>query len=190
MIIRELTIEQMDRIYNEHIVVDFPLSEVKPMSSIREGYEHGRYFAYGMFMGEQPEKLLAYAFFIRSTVSDTFLLDYLAVVRGNRSNGTGSLFLHELKKRCREENKKLILEVENPDYAPDEEMAKYRRKRIHFYEKNNMCVSDVSCNFYNNEYLILYDRDCEYKCPLQTEIDNVYRDFFGEKFVDENVVFH
>lgn len=188
MTIRKLTIDEMDAIYNEHLVYDFPKSEVKSMKKIKAAYEEDRYFAYGMY--GDGEQLKAYAFFIKSAARDTLLLDYLAVVRGQRNGGTGSVFLQALQEECAEQNKNLILEVENPEYAPDEDVKAYREKRIRFYERNHMLVSDVSCNFSDNEYLILQWEDNEHKCPLQTEIKRIYQEFFGEKFVENNVVFH
>ena len=91
---------------------------------------------------------------------------------------------------CVKEKMNLILEVENPEYAESEEIKEYRKKRIRFYERNNMVVSDVNCDFYNNEYTILFVKDSTYNCPLQTETKLVYEDFFGKEFVNQHVTFH
>lgn len=211
MKIRQLTIKEMDAVYHAHLIYDFPASEVKSMDMIQRGYACGKYFAYGLFVEDTSKQqkdsvqivlkqqeefnmdnLAAYAFFIRSESCRYILLDYLAVVRGRRDGGFGSVFLQQLQSMCVKENMKLILEVENPAYAPDEDIRAYREKRIRFYIKNQILVSNVSCNFYDNEYLILYSRQDEEKnsCPSWAEIDAVYRDFFGDKFIDQHVKFH
>ena len=64
-------------------------------------------------------------------------------------------------------------------------------KRIGFYRKNGMNLSDTSCYFFENEYRIFYaGEEIEDKSQLDKITDTVYRDFFGDAFVDANVVFH
>lgn len=54
-----------------------------------------------------------------------------------------------------------------------------------------MNLSDTSCYFFENEYRIFYAGDeIEDKSQLDKITDTVYRDFFGDAFVDANVVFH
>ena len=47
--IRLLDTEEIKSIYNEHIVTDFPASEVKPLKQMLEKRENGQYFVYGLF---------------------------------------------------------------------------------------------------------------------------------------------
>ena len=42
--IRLLDTEEIKSIYNEHIVTDFPASEVKPLKQMLEKRENGQYF--------------------------------------------------------------------------------------------------------------------------------------------------
>ena len=52
-----------------------------------------------------------------------------------------------------------------------------------------MKLSNTSCYFLGNEYRILYAGD-EVEDDYMDEItDTVYRDFFGDQFVDMNVRF-
>lgn len=54
-----------------------------------------------------------------------------------------------------------------------------------------MNLSDTSCYFLENEYRIFYAGDIiKDKSELDNITDTVYRDFFGDAFVDANVVFH
>ena len=53
-----------------------------------------------------------------------------------------------------------------------------------------MKLSNTCCFFLGNEYRILYAGD-EVEDDYMDEItDTVYRDFFGDQFVDMNVRFH
>ena len=71
------------------------------------------------------------------------------------------------------------------------QMRDYMLKRIGFYKKNGMNLSDTSCYFLENEYRIFYAGDIiKDKSELDNITDTVYRDFFGDTFVDANVVFH
>ena len=92
--IQKLSKEQMKFIFDNHMINDFPKSELKPWKKIEAGLENDTYFAYGMY---ENNELLAYAFFIKSSKYNTYLLDYLAVLSGKRQSGIGSKFLQELK---------------------------------------------------------------------------------------------
>ena len=109
---RELTEQEMTEIYQSHLVEDFPAGEVKPLAHMLEGRKKGQYEAYGLF---EKDTLKGYAYFIKNSTQPAALLDYFAIVRGLRSAGYGSLFLKKLQAMCIEQQKQLILEVENPD---------------------------------------------------------------------------
>lgn len=195
--IRLLDIEEIKEIYNEHIVTDFPASEVKPLKQMLEKRENDQYFVYGMYesredsYGRKYDELSGYAYFIKCRNQDVYLLDYLAIVKDRRSKHLGSGFLQQLKKLAKDDGKLLVLEVENPDYADEGPARDYMLKRIGFYRKNGMNLSDTSCYFLENEYRIFYAGDeIEDKSQLDKIMDIVYRDFFGDAFVDANVVFH
>ena len=111
---RELTEQEMTEIYQSHLVEDFPAGEVKPLAHMLEGRKKGQYEAYGLF---EKDTLKGYAYFIKNSTQPIALLDYFAIVRGLRSAGYGSLFLKKLQAMCIEQQKQLILEVENPDYV-------------------------------------------------------------------------
>ena len=114
----------------------------------------------------------------------------LAIVKNKRSKHLGSTFLQELKNIAVNDDRLLMLEVENPDYADEGAAKDYMIKRIGFYKKNGMKLSNTSCYFLGNEYRILYAGD-EVEDDYMDEItDTVYRDFFGDQFVDMNVRFH
>lgn len=193
--IRQLKASEVEAIYRKELVRDFPSGEVKPLEQILEGMKNGQYFACAYFEKEAQnpetlEGLVGYAYFIRSRKHNTFLLDYLAVVSAKRSGGHGSAFLTQIKEQVSAQGGHLILEVENPAYAPPGPKRDYMVKRIGFYEKNGLQVSGVTCNFYDNEYRILYDGETEPDALIRAETEAVYREFFGDDFVDRHCRFH
>ena len=217
--IRLMNKDEVSDVYNEHVVTDFPASEVKPLKMMLEKMENDQYFVYGMYERKEKsakctdavnksipvdvdksnvadndknaesdnknvvpdndkntepdnknavsdiddntssEELAGYAYFIKCRNQDVYLLDYLAIVKDKRSKHLGSRFLQALKKMAAEDGKLLILEVENPEYADEGPDKDYMIKRIGFYEKNGMCLSNTSCYFLDNEYRIFYAKD-------------------------------
>jgi N-acetylglutamate synthase-like GNAT family acetyltransferase len=134
--IRILEADEITDIYNEHIVTDFPASEVKPLSQMLRKREQGQYFVYGMF--EDNGELAGYAYFIKCSNKDVYLLDYLAIVKNKRSKHLGSTFLQELKNIAVNDDRLLMLEVENPDYADEGAAKDYMIKRIGFNSCKNV----------------------------------------------------
>lgn len=184
---RELTEQEMTEIYQSHLVEDFPAGEVKPLAHMLEGRKKGQYEAYGLF---EKDTLKGYAYFIKNSTQPAALLDYFAIVRGLRSAGYGSLFLKKLQAMCIEQQKQLILEVENPDYETREDKKVLMHRRIAFYQKNGMQLSGVTCNFYDNEYRIMYaGAHCE-DTKVQEITMNTYLNFFGADVVRKRAIFH
>lgn len=187
MQIRRLTEEEISGIYNEHLVKDFPAGEVKPLKTILERFREDKYFAYGMF---EKEELIGYAFTMNINPESVYLLDYFAIVKDKRDMGFGSSLLSELKEMWNKEGKRLVLEVENPEYETDEDLKNMMNRRISFYKRNEMLVSGVTCNFYNNEYRILYAGTELEDTSVYEMVMRSYKYFFGEDFVKAHVVFH
>lgn len=185
--LRKLNNEEVEEIYNTYLVNDFPASEVKSLRRILKGISDNQYFACGY---EEDGQLKGYAYFIQSKAGGTLLLDYLAVLKDKRSSGIGSKIISAVQKMAQNEGKHLILEVENPDYEVPGANRDYMIKRIGFYKKNNIRLSNVTCHFYGNEYRILYGGDFTEDMEIQREIDKIYREFFGDDFINKHCYFH
>ena len=96
--IRLLDAAALRRVYRDHVKADFPPAERKPLAMIERQVRTGQYDTLGLFRGET---LLAYAFLWRDKEGHCALLDYLAVCRGGRGQGTGSAFVEQLKAHFR-----------------------------------------------------------------------------------------
>ena len=84
MEIRELSLQEMEKLYGERMEADFPPEELRPFSSIRELTGEGKYKSFGCF----EEGLGAYGTFAFLPGRSGVLLDYFAVDAG--AGGRGS----------------------------------------------------------------------------------------------------
>jgi hypothetical protein len=143
-----LTLEQVRDIYQEHMTVDFPPAERKPLAVLERLYAQGRYRPYGLFDGQT---LLAYAMLWRDGPEDPVLLDYLAVCRGGRGKGTGSRVLELLRPIC----PNLFAEVEDPQAAPDEANRLLRERRVAFYRRAGLVTLDYQAEVFGVRYVMM-----------------------------------
>ena len=134
MEIRQLSdFKDVEEIYHSRMREDFPFNELHPLFVMRKLWDAGSYLCLGLYDG--PE-LLGYAFFVRLQDDEKifYLFDYLAISKDHRDEGLGSFFLKHLPSHipspaC------VIVEIEDPRKAKDEETREIRNRRSLFYEK-------------------------------------------------------
>ena len=117
MQVKNINIEQLIDLYENHLEHDFPKSELKSLSMMQSYMERGIYTIYGLYEGEE---LLAYALFMYNKDSGFQLLDYFASNRKYRSKGYGSTLLEMLKQEDKI-SQGYIIEVETVRTAKNEE---------------------------------------------------------------------
>ena len=184
--IRELEMQEIEKVYREEMSVDFPPEELKSPELIRRLKEEGRYLAFGNFDGEE---LTAYAFLIHEKDDPVYLLDFFAVCRGGRDKGTGSKFIQELFQLLHPEF--WILEVEDVESASNEEEREIRSRRMAFYHRNG--VKDTSlytCQFgVNLKLLYLSGKEIEENIEqrLYEKLDALYGFTFEARYGDGSV---
>ena len=186
MRIQELSANQRENVYNNYLRVDFHESEVKPLKQIEGLIEKDNYVCYGFFEGED---LLGYTYFVKTKSSNTLLLDYFAVNKQYRSNGLGSKIIKSIKNKLHGKYSLLLGEVENPEFACDDNDKSMRERRIAFYLKNGFKVSNVKSSVLVDDYVIitlnlgkeLNDRE------IYQEMSEIYRVVFGEKFFNDHI---
>ncbi|MGC1246227.1 MAG: GNAT family N-acetyltransferase [Spirulinaceae cyanobacterium] len=107
----------------------FPLSERIANSWVKQRIDNGDY---KLFVGYQ-EKLVAFMA-ILSPITDTqfVLLAYIATQANYRNQGIGSKFLNYILPKLQQQEKYLLLEVENPQYGDDPQL---RERRLNFYRR-------------------------------------------------------
>lgn len=149
---KQLSLAECEEIYNKHLVKDFPADEVKPFESIRRVTEAGLYKSWGFY---EAGRLAAYAFLCDDPAGSFCLLDYYAVDASLRGQGYGQKAM-ALLRELYGEYAGLIIESENPEFAKDEADLSIRRRRIAFYEKCGLTVSNVLGRAFGVEFKILY----------------------------------
>jgi len=158
MDLKQLNSEEVEVIYNNNMVLDFPSEELKPIDIIQKLITRKIYRCYGLYNSGQ---LLAYAFF--ATSKSYLLLDYYSVCSKYRNKGIGSKFLNILKENCKNYSG-IIVEVEDVEFADTEAEKIIRSRRIDFYKKNGMKMTNVSGELFNVNYSIM--------CLCNIELDN------------------
>ena len=130
MEIRELSLQEMEKLYGERMEADFPPEELRPFSSIRELTGEGKYKSFGCF----EEGLGAYGTFAFSPGRSGVLLDYFAVDAGRRGQGIGTRGLRMLGEAARGLGAGfLLIEVESLESAETPAQTEERTRRIRFY---------------------------------------------------------
>lgn len=173
---RELSAEEVLRIYSSVAPLHFPKAELKPVENVKKYLGNGLYIGYGFY---ENETLLAYALFLTLPKERKLLLDYYAVLEEYRNDGIGSAFLQSLQTTltCADG---IYIESENPDYAENEQEKMIREKRISFYYRNGAAFTGVLSTLFGVPYRVLY-LPLSKKDPINfyQEIDLIYRTMFS-----------
>lgn len=164
----------------------FHAGELKPLQLIERLCEEGLYAAYGLWNGDE---LLAYALVAHTADGRGHLLDYYAVLPDHQDAGWGSKFLQMLRKELKGDV--LLLEVEDPAYAPDAAEEAHFSRRIRFYERNSCLHTGLELVLFGFDYVIMV-------LPLEGATDDdrakaslkeIYRRFFPPALYAKNVRF-
>ena len=174
--LKQLIDEDIENIYNKHMIIDFPAEELKPFDVIQKLIKRKIYICYGLYNNEE---LLAYAFIVTS--KSYVLIDYYAVCREYRNKGIGSKFLNILTEHCKNYNG-IIVEVEDVECTSNEAEKVVRRRRIDFYRENGMRMTNISCKLFNVDYSIMCLCDIEPDdSVIYEELKNIYKEIIPSK---------
>ena len=149
-VVRELTPSRIREVYTRNLIEDFPPNERKPLDIIELALGREKYVCYGYFNGEH---MRAYAFF--SIDEKKVLVEFFAVEKSLRNQGLGSRFLQELINGPFKELDCVLLEADDPDFAPDQNELEIRHKRLRFYMSNGLKDTGVRAVANHVEYRIL-----------------------------------
>ncbi len=127
----ELDIAQVERIYRERLIYDFPRDEQKPLNVILKAMEKGLYLCLGL---RDENDIAGYVFLVKK--DKDYLIDYLAVNPERRNAGIGGKLLLLLMEYFADADN-VLLEVEDPDKCDDIEEKVLQARRRAFYLRNN-----------------------------------------------------
>jgi len=149
MKLSSLNKKQIETIYQERMKIDFPPSELKPLSMIYDAIEQGIYECLGLMDGTD---IVGYAYLIRK--EDDYLIDYLAVYPDRRNAGLGSEMIRLLREYLAEADS-IIGEVENPEFAEEEADRKLQTRRYGFYMRNGFRDSGVRVTCFGVPFILI-----------------------------------
>lgn len=182
--VRELTREEVRRLYRERMKDDFPKNELKPLSMMEAAMDRGDYLTLGAFPPDQTDPA-AYAFFV--TPGDAALFDYLAVRQDLRDCGVGSAFLRALGPTLAR-FRPVLLESDDPDHAPDEGERTRRLRRLAFYERNGLIDTGVrGCVFGADFRILVFPSPSDAPIPEPEDTARLYRGLY-RTFLPEPVL--
>ena len=180
MKLQKLSPDQVRRIYNERMLVDFPDNERKPLTMILKALSQGSYECLGLF---DDQRLVGYTFLVKG--ENDYLVDYLAVYPEQRNKGVGGELLHLLKEGFRDADN-IVIEVEDPDNAEEEAEKETRTRRKSFYMRNG-CEDTglkVECFGVIFQILTLGSPSCDHLLELYLSF---YRKMLPKAMFEKNV---
>lgn len=186
MIVKKLGKEEIEQIYDLHMVKDFPDNELKPCAYILRSVEMGYGFTLGIYEGDE---LSAYGVFVHT---DHFaLLDYFAVVSGKRGTGIGHQVMRIFSDYIREHFPKIrgiFIESENVDCAATDTDKETRKRRIAFYLSCGAIKTGIGSNLFGVEFDILfYETNGLTGYNETASLDEVYRLMFLPQHYEKRV---
>ncbi len=180
MKIKRLYKKEIDFIYKKYVVNHFDEDELRPLKSIKYLYKKK---LYKCFKAVVDNVTVGYAFFYVN--GDDILLDYFGIIDKYRSKGYGSLFLRKILKKL---NKKTIyIEVEDPDFSINEEDRFIRERRINFYSRNGVFLSDLKVLLFDVNYRIMTSKTNDYE-TTKNHFLNMYISMMPLRNFEKNVV--
>lgn len=185
MLVTPLNRSQWQRLYQEAMVRDFPASELKSVSMIQQLEERGWYTCLGFFREEAPKTLCGYALLIQ-TGPQAVLLDYFAVSPALRGGGIGGELLGLLRQWAQQRAPLFLAEVEDPDFAADQDDLSIRNRRIGFYQRNGFTLTGVKSQVLQDHYCIIAAGQPQGE-EVYREMTKLYFDMAGADFFRRHI---
>ena len=179
MILKELEPDQIETLYKQRMIIDFPKDELKPLKMILEARGRGIYECLGVF---EDDELIGYSFFEKA--EGNYLLDYLAVFPEKRNGGIGSRVLGLLEEHFAEADL-VIGEVEDPERAENDADRQLQARRLGFYLRNGCRDTGLRVECFGVPFVIFASGKGE--CPDPDSIWEIYRRLYGQVLSDEVV---
>lgn len=184
MKLKKLTPFWLAVIYYWYLFWDFPPMERRPLRAMHRLGRQGRYSAY--IMSDESGNTAAYAAAAKGP-DGSFLLDYLAVCRGQRGIGKGTQMLELLLKEF--SGKPVFVEIEDPDAVKAIAEKEQRLRRLRFYRRCSFRETGIRCSVYGVRYRILLSDENMSDEKAYLRLDALYRAIFSKSAYDTQVRF-
>ena len=150
MTLKILSAEELTALYQTELVRAFPPTELKPLKSMLNLMEQGRYEALGLY---DEAGLHGYALTWLEPGIPFALLDYFGTLEGQRGTGLGTRMLDLLAEHYRK-YRGIFGEAEGV-FSPDPEEAALQARRLAFYERNGFRYGGYDCALFGVHYRTL-----------------------------------
>lgn len=167
MRLERLSKEQLEVVYMERMVEDFPPGEIKPLEMMYRAMDREIYECFGLYREEEP---VGYTCLVK--VGKDYLIDYLATYPKVRNQGFGGELIRLLGEYLREATS-IIGEVENPDFANTKEEQVLQQRRYDFYLRNGFRDTGVRAVCFGVPYRLI--EMGEGLCHNAEEMKRLYR---------------
>ncbi|WP_458459450.1 GNAT family N-acetyltransferase [Pseudobutyrivibrio sp.] len=183
MKLQRLNENQITKLYQEHMVVDFPKDELKPLNMILKSVQEGFYDCFGLFENEQ---IVGYTFMVKQ--ENSYLVDYIAIFPENRNKGVGANLLTLIDDYLGDADR-IIGEVEDPAYTDDEEQKTLQTRRLGFYLRNNCYDTGLRVECFGVKFIILEagNKKCRDKDEVWDLYSLFYKKFLSEERFEKNI---
>lgn len=177
-----LSPRQISEIYARYMKQDFPVPELKPLSSILRMTEEGIYLPLSVLEEGEPA---GYAFLLDPPGGEYLLLDYFATFPEKRGGGLGARILEALELYLAP--RVVLLESEWPPLAPDPVMA---QRRLSFYLRSGCLEAPVQSRVFGVWYTLLaLTRDSGHLEKTGPAMEEFYRLMVRNPQVREREIF-
>lgn len=149
MNIKKLSILQIVIIYFKSLYNEFPGDERRPLVMIIKGLIKKSYECLGIF---RAKELLGYAFFVKN--GNDYLWDYFVVLEPYRNKGVGSAII-KMVIRYYMDAHSVIGEIEDPDFAVNNNERCIRERRRDFYFRNGCYDTKVRAKTFGVRYILI-----------------------------------
>lgn len=163
-----LSPQQISQIYSRYMEKDFPVPELKPLSSILRMMEDGIYLSLSVLEEGEP---VGYALFLDPPGGEYLLLDYFATFPEKRGGGLGARILEAMELYLAP--RVVLLESEWPPLAPDPVMA---QRRLSFYLRSGCLEAPVQSRVFGVRYsLLALSQDSRHLEKVGPAMEEFYR---------------
>ncbi len=175
--------DEVASLYYDRMQDDFIEDELKPLWIIHKAMDEGRYEPLGL---SDESTLLGYVFLVKN--DRDFLVDYLAIFPDVRNRGIGSEMLRLLGSYL-SDAEMIMLEVEDPAFAENEEQRSIQQRRIEFYKRNGWSDTGLRVKYFSVPFIVLRQMTCRDlgRNELWETYQAFYRSVLPKKMFDENI---
>ena len=184
MHLKILDSKEISNLYQEHMVIDFPKNELKPLNMILKSVEEGFYDCFGLY---DEEEMVGYTFMVK--LESSYLIDYIAIFPDCRNNGIGGNLLSIINDRL-ENADRIFGEVENPAYTENESQRNLQTRRLNFYLRNGCQDTGLRVDCFGVKYIILEAGKNHFKDKdeVWTLYEKFYRTFLPADKFNKNIM--